>query len=211
MQQGLGTPAAFLSGSKLQKSIRITQMHRWTKRLQMERTCSTNRECLLRACAHGHWSLTVARLLSSYFIERPSCIVECWLKDSELSGSCSGGGSAVLAAGFPQLGIGFAGTALAFGLTVLAMAYAVGHISGGHFNPAVTIGQWAGGLFPFKFVVPYVIVQVAGALAHWRRGACTSSQTGGRALTPLRQDLPPTASEIIPRAAIRFSPVPSSN
>ena len=75
-----------------------------------------------------------------------------------------GCGSAVLAAAYPQLGIGFAGVALAFGLTVLTMAYAVGHISGGHFNPAVTIGQWTGGLFPAKYVVPYVIVQVAGAM-----------------------------------------------
>ena len=66
-----------------------------------------------------------------------------------------GCGSAILAAGFPELGIGFAGVALAFGLTVLTMAYAVGHISGGHFNPAVSIGLWAGGRFPTKDLVPY--------------------------------------------------------
>jgi aquaporin Z len=75
-----------------------------------------------------------------------------------------GCGSAVLAAAFPQLGIGFAGVALAFGLTVLTMVYAVGPISGGHFNPAVTIGLWAGGRFKAGDIVPYVIVQVIGAI-----------------------------------------------
>ncbi|MHA7848173.1 aquaporin Z [Serratia sp. D1N4] len=76
-----------------------------------------------------------------------------------------GCGSAVLAAAFPQLGIGFTGVALAFGLTVVTMAYAVGHISGGHFNPAVTVGLFAGGRFPAKDVVPYVITQVIGGIA----------------------------------------------
>lgn len=76
-----------------------------------------------------------------------------------------GCGSAVLAAAFPELGIGFAGVALAFGLTVLTMAFAVGHISGGHFNPAVTVGLFAGGRFPAKDVVPYIIAQVVGAIA----------------------------------------------
>ncbi len=76
-----------------------------------------------------------------------------------------GCGSAVLAAGFPELGIGFAGVALAFGLTVLTMAYAVGHISGGHFNPAVTLGLFAGGRFPAKDVVPYIISQVIAGIA----------------------------------------------
>ena len=75
-----------------------------------------------------------------------------------------GCGSAVLAAAFPDLGIGFLGVALAFGLTVLTMAYAVGHISGGHFNPAVTLGLWVGGRFPTKDVVPYWAAQVAGAI-----------------------------------------------
>jgi aquaporin Z len=75
-----------------------------------------------------------------------------------------GCGSAVLAAGFPSLGIGFLGVAFAFGLTVLTMAYAVGHISGGHFNPAVTIGLWAGGRCANKHVVPYVVAQVVGAI-----------------------------------------------
>jgi aquaporin Z len=76
-----------------------------------------------------------------------------------------GCGSAVLAAAFPQLGIGFAGVALAFGLTVLTMAYAVGHISGGHFNPAVTLGLFAGGRFPARDVVPYIVAQVIGGVA----------------------------------------------
>ncbi|RJF90750.1 aquaporin Z [Sphingomonas cavernae] len=76
-----------------------------------------------------------------------------------------GCGSAVLAAAFPELGIGFAGVALAFGLTVLTMAYAVGHISGGHFNPAVTIGLWAGGRFATADIPAYVIAQVLGAIA----------------------------------------------
>ncbi len=75
-----------------------------------------------------------------------------------------GCGSAVLAAAFPGLGIGFAGVALAFGLTVLTMIYAVGHISGGHFNSAVTIGFWAGGRFSASDIIPYIIAQLAGAI-----------------------------------------------
>lgn len=76
-----------------------------------------------------------------------------------------GCGSAVLAAAFPGLGIGFAGVALAFGLTVLTMAYAVGGISGGHFNPAVTFGLWAGRRIPASYILPYVVAQVVGAIA----------------------------------------------
>ncbi len=76
-----------------------------------------------------------------------------------------GCGSAVLAAAFPQLGIGFAGVALAFGLTVVTMAYAVGHISGGHFNPAVTLGLCASGRVPVVDVIPYICAQVVGAVA----------------------------------------------
>lgn len=75
-----------------------------------------------------------------------------------------GCGSAIFAAGIPDLGIGFAGVALAFGLTVLTMAYAVGHISGGHFNPAVSFGLWAGGRFPAKDLPPYIIAQTVGAI-----------------------------------------------
>lgn len=76
-----------------------------------------------------------------------------------------GCGSAVLAAAFPDLGIGFAGVALAFGLTVLTMAYAIGHISGCHLNPAVTVGLWAGGRHPASEVLPYIVAQVLGAIA----------------------------------------------
>jgi aquaporin Z len=76
-----------------------------------------------------------------------------------------GCGSAVLAAGFPTLGIGFAGVALAFGLTVLTGVYALGPISGGHFNPAVSVGLWAGGRFPGSQLLPYIVAQVLGGIA----------------------------------------------
>lgn len=75
-----------------------------------------------------------------------------------------GCGSAVLAAAFPELGIGLAGVSLAFGLTVLTMAYAIGHISGCHLNPAVSVGLWAGGRFPAGQLLPYIVAQVAGAI-----------------------------------------------
>lgn len=75
-----------------------------------------------------------------------------------------GCGSAVLAAAFPQLGIGFLGVSLAFGLTVLTMAYAVGHVSGGHFNPAVTVGVCTARRFLARDVIPYIVAQVAGAI-----------------------------------------------
>jgi aquaporin Z len=75
-----------------------------------------------------------------------------------------GCGSAVLAAAYPELGIGFVGVSLAFGLTVLTGAYALGPISGGHFNPAVSVGLWAAGRFPAGQLLPYVIVQVIGAI-----------------------------------------------
>lgn len=82
----------------------------------------------------------------------------CWL----VLGGC---GSAVLAAAYPELGIGFAGVSLAFGLTVVTMAYAVGHISGCHLNPAVSVGLWIGGRFESKELLPYIIAQVLGGLA----------------------------------------------
>ena len=76
-----------------------------------------------------------------------------------------GCGSAVLAAAFPNLGIGFAGVALAFGLTVLTMAFAIGHISGAHLNPAVSVGLVVGRRFPLSDLLPYVVAQVVGAIA----------------------------------------------
>ncbi len=85
------------------------------------------------------------------------CIGAFWL-------TFAGCGSAVLAAKFPETGIGFAGVAAAFGLTVLTMAYAVGHVSGAHFNPAVTIGLTAGGRFPAGHAIQYIVAQVAGAI-----------------------------------------------
>ena len=75
-----------------------------------------------------------------------------------------GCGSAVLAAAYPQLGIGFVGVSIAFGLTVVTMAYAIGHISGCHLNPAVTVGLWVGGRFDSKDVFPYIVAQVLGAI-----------------------------------------------
>ncbi|WP_086980723.1 aquaporin Z [Vibrio aphrogenes] len=85
------------------------------------------------------------------------CFGTFWL----VLGGC---GSAVLAAGFPDLGIGFVGVSLAFGLTVLTMAFAIGHISGCHLNPAVSIGLWAGGRFPANQLLPYIIAQVVGGI-----------------------------------------------
>jgi len=75
-----------------------------------------------------------------------------------------GCGTAVLAAAFPSLGVGFVGVALAFGLTVLTMAYAIGHVSGAHLNPAVSVGLWAGGRFPASLLLPYIIAQVLGGI-----------------------------------------------
>ena len=85
------------------------------------------------------------------------CIGTFWL----VLGGC---GSAVLAAGFPDIGIGLLGVSFAFGLTVLTMAYAIGHISGCHLNPAVSVGLWAGGRFPANELMPYIIAQVIGAI-----------------------------------------------
>ena len=90
-----------------------------------------------------------------------------------------GCGSAVLAAAFPGLGIGFAGVALAFGLTVLTMAYAIGHVSGCHLNPAVSFGLWAGGRFPGSDLAPYIVAQVAGGIAGAAVLSCIASGKPG--------------------------------
>jgi len=90
-----------------------------------------------------------------------------------------GAGSAVLAAGFPGLGIGFAGVSLAFGLTVLTGAYALGHISGGHFNPAVTIGLATARRFPVRDIAPYIAAQLAGAVIASAVLACIASGKPG--------------------------------
>ena len=99
-----------------------------------------------------------------------------------------GCGSAVLAANFGgdgnPLGIGLLGVSLAFGLTVVTMAYAVGHISGGHFNPAVSIGLWAGGRFPASDLLPYIVAQVLGALAAGGVLYCIAHGTGTFSIDP---------------------------
>lgn len=90
-----------------------------------------------------------------------------------------GCGSAIFAATFPELRIGFLGVALAFGLTVLTGAFALGHISGGHFNPAVSVGLWVGGRFDTKDLIPYVVSQVVGAvLAAWVLYLIAQGQAG---------------------------------
>ena len=94
------------------------------------------------------------RIMNKYIAE---CFGTFWL----VLGGC---GSAVLAAGFPEVGIGLLGVSLAFGLTVLTMAYAIGHISGCHLNPAVSLGLYAGGRFPASELLPYIIAQVFGGI-----------------------------------------------
>jgi aquaporin Z len=98
------------------------------------------------------WEAIMLRKLIAEFIGTA------WL----VLGGC---GSAVLAAAFPQLGIGFVGVALAFGLTVVTMVYAIGHVSGGHLNPAVSVGLWAGGRFSARDLPGYIVAQVLGAIA----------------------------------------------
>jgi aquaporin Z len=109
------------------------------------------------------------------------CVAEAFGTFWLVFGGC---GSAVLAAAFPEVGIGFAGVALAFGLTVLTMAYSIGHISGCHLNPAVTLGLWAGKRFPAKDIVPYIIAQLVGAIVAAALLYCIASGKAGFTLAP---------------------------
>jgi aquaporin Z len=114
--------------------------------------------CAARLCEHGlrfFRSKNTEKKMKKYGAEFLGTF---WL----VIGGC---GSAVLAAAFPEVGIGLAGVSLAFGLTVLTMAFAIGHISGCHLNPAVSIGLWAGGRFPATQLGPYIIAQVLGGIA----------------------------------------------
>jgi aquaporin Z len=113
-----------------------------------------------------------------------------------------GCGSAVLAAAFPGFGIGFAGVSLAFGLTVLTMAYAIGHISGCHLNPAVSVGLAVGGRFPTSELVPYIVAQVLGAVV----GAVILYLQAARPASTRRRASRPTATAIIRPVNIRWSP-----
>ena len=114
-----------------------------------------------------------------------------------------GCGSAVLAAAFPQVGIGLHGVSLAFGLTVLTMAYAIGQISGCHLNPAVSIGLWAAGRFPAKELAPYIVAQVLGGIAA-RRHPVRDRQRRSRAST-CRKASRPTAMASTRPAVIRLA------
>ena len=110
-------------------------------------------------------SLASSRLLNNCIIEEEDDVR---IYGAEFFGTfwlvLGGCGSAVLAAAFPGVGIGLLGVSLAFGLTVLTMAYAIGHISGCHLNPAVSVGLWAGGRFPANKLAPYIVAQVTGAV-----------------------------------------------
>ena len=119
----------------------------------------------------------------------------------------AGCGSAVIAAAFPQVGIGLLGVALAFGLTVVTMAYAIGHVSGCHLNPAVTVGLAAGGRFPADQILPYVVAQVAGAII---AGALLYFIAERRSrLRRQRRASPPTAMAITRPASTAWRPASS--
>ena len=111
-----------------------------------------------------------------------------------------GCGSAVLAAAFPDVGIGLLGVSLAFGLTVVTGAYTFGPISGGHFNPAVSIGLWTGGRFPANLLLPYIVAQVVGGIC--RRGRAVPHRQRPRRISAPPRGLPPTATPRTHREAI---------
>ena len=128
------------------------------------------------------------------------CIAEFFGTFWLVLGGC---GSAVLAAGFPVLGIGFVGVSLAFGLTVLTMAYTLGHISGGHFNPAVTLGLVTGKRFPARDLLPYWGSQVVGAVA---AAGTLFVIASGKGASPRQTASPRTATACTRPAAIRCWP-----
>src|ERR1043166_2279544 len=110
---------------------------------------------------YGRWPLTGGQTMKEFNLTQKlsaEFLGTLWL----VFGGC---GSAVLAAAFPQVGIGLLGVSFAFGLSVLTMAYAVGHVSGCHFNPAVTVGLFSAGRIPAKEIAPYIIAQLVGAIA----------------------------------------------
>ncbi len=111
-----------------------------------------------------------------------------------------GCGSAVLAAAFPEVGIGLHGVSLAFGLTVLTMAYAIGHISGCHLNPAVSVGLWVGGRFPAAKLAPYIVAQVLGGIV---AGAVLYVIASGQPASMSPRASRPTAMATTRRAATR--------
>ena len=119
----------------------------------------------------------------------------------------AGCGSAVIAAGFPQVGIGLLGVSLAFGLTVLTMAYAIGHISGCHLNPAVTVGLAAGGRFPAEQILPYVVAQVCGAIV--AAAVALSSSRAARPASTSPRASPRTAMASTRPASTAWSPASS--
>jgi aquaporin Z len=120
-----------------------------------------------------------------------------------------GCGSAVLAAAFPNVGIGLLGVSFAFGLTVLTMAYAIGHISGCHLNPAVSLGLWAGRRFPASELLPYIIVQVVGGVAG--AGVLYVIASGKPGFSLAGGFSPPTATARTPPEATRSGPRSRAN
>jgi aquaporin Z len=162
-------------GRKLKSPLATHTPSIWTRR--------KNRENFVDATASNCQTACVKTVEQSFVFGHPTLSqYYCWASQStqqrrknmkkygaEFFGTfwlvLGGCGSAVLAAAFPNVGIGLLGVALAFGLTVLTMAFAIGHISGCHLNPAVSLGLWAGGRFPAKELLPYIVAQVLGGIA----------------------------------------------